>query len=267
METPIAALVRTGLLKVAIPAADVVFTIQPASPPVNPLVAAKRALGIGLALLSWQALAWSRVVPADYFPGLPAIAAAEWGSLRSAGFLANFGTTTVRAVGGPAIAILIGLCLAIVAGRYRLVRRMLGPLVDMLRVLPPPAIVPISIFVLGIGNQLFMFIIAFASLWPIYINAANALAVAEPVQMMTARCFGYSDWGILVRVRLPAALPEIMSYGIRIGTGVALLATIAAEMLAGQSGLGFLLYDAAFSLRHPGNVCDNGDDRSAGAAT
>ena len=216
----------------------------------NPLVAAKRALGIGLALLSWQALAWSRVVPADYFPGLPAIAAAEWSSLRSGGFLANFGTTTVRAVGGLAIAILIGLCLAIVTGRYRLVRRMLGPFVDMLRVLPPPAIVPISIFVLGIGNQLFMFIIAFASLWPIYINAANALAVAEPVQMMTARCFGYSDWEILVRVRLPAALPEIMT-GIRIGTGVALLATIAAEMLAGQSGLGFLLYDAAFSLRTP----------------
>ena len=53
-----------------------------------------------------------------------------------------------------------------------------------------------------------------------------------------------------MRVRLPAALPEIMT-GIRIGTGVALLATIAAEMLAGQSGLGFLLYDAAFSLRTP----------------
>ena len=68
--------------------------------------------------------------------------------------------------------------------------------------------------------------------------------------MMTARCFGYSAWEILVRVRLPAALPEIMT-GIRIGTGIALLATIAAEMLAGQSGLGFLLYDAAFSLRTP----------------
>jgi NitT/TauT family transport system permease protein len=214
------------------------------------LAIAKRALGIALALLCWQALAWSRAVPADYFPGLSAIAAAEWGLLGSEDFLAGLGTTALRAFAGLAIAIVIGLAVAIVAGRYRLVRRMLGPAVDMLRVLPPPAIVPISIFVLGIGTQLFMFIIAFASLWPIYINAANALSTAEPVQMMTARCFGYSDWEILVRVRLPAALPEIMT-GIRIGTGVALLATIAAEMLAGQSGLGFLLYDAAFSLRTP----------------
>ena len=216
----------------------------------NLLAIAKRALGIALALLCWQALAWSRAVPADYFPGLSAIAAAEWGLLGSAEFLAGLGTTAVRAFAGLAIAIVIGLALAIVAGRYRLVRRMLGPAVDMLRVLPPPAIVPISIFVLGIGTQLFMFIIAFASLWPIYINAANALAAAEPVQMMTGRCFGYSDWAILVRLRLPAALPEIMT-GIRIGAGVALLATIASEMLAGQSGLGFLLYDAAFSLRTP----------------
>lgn len=216
----------------------------------NLLAVAKRALGIALALLCWQALAWSSVVPADYVPGLPAIAAAEWDLLRSPDFLAGLATTSVRAIAGLAIAIMIGLAVAIVAGRYRLVRRMLGPLVDMLRVLPPPAIVPISIFVLGIGTQLFMFIIAFASLWPIYINAANALAAAEPVQMMTARCFGYSEWEILVRLRLPAALPEIMT-GVRIGAGVALLATIAAEMLAGQSGLGFLLYDAAFSLRTP----------------
>ena len=216
----------------------------------NLFAVAKRALGIGLALLGWQALAWSRTVPVEYFPGLPAIAAAERDLVRSVDFLVGFGTTAVRAGAGLAIAILVGLTAAIVAGRYRLVRRMLAPMVDMLRVLPPPAIVPISIFVLGIGTQLFMFIIAFAALWPIYINAANALATAEPVQMMTARCFGYSDWEILVRLRLPAALPEVMT-GIRIGAGVALLATIAAEMLAGQSGLGFLLYDAAFSLRTP----------------
>jgi NitT/TauT family transport system permease protein len=217
---------------------------------VNLLGVAKRVLGIGLALLGWQAVAWSGAVPADYFPGLPAIAAAGGGLLCSPGFLADLGTTSLRAVAGLAIAIMIGLAVAIVAGRYPLLRRMLEPLVGMLRALPPPAIVPISIFVLGIETQLFMFIIAFASVWPIYINAANALAAAEPVQMITARCFGYSDWEILMRVRLPAALPEIVT-GVRIGAGVALLATIAAEMLAGQSGLGFLLYDAAFSLRTP----------------
>jgi ABC-type nitrate/sulfonate/bicarbonate transport system permease component len=212
--------------------------------------AAKTALGIALALSGWQALAWWGGLPAEYFPGLAGIAVAGWNLVRSPDFLLQVSTTSLRAVSGLTVALTIGLSTAIAAGRYRLLRRMLGPAVDMLRVLPPPAIVPISIFVLGIGAQLFLFIIAFASLWPIYINAANALAAAEPVQMLTGRCLGYSDWEILLRLRLPAALPEIVT-GIRISAGVALLATIAAEMLAGQSGLGFLLYDAAFSLRTP----------------
>lgn len=210
--------------------------------------AAKRALGIALAILCWQALAWSRAVPAEYFPGVPPVVAAGWGLLRSSDFLLHFSTTGLRAATGLMIAIVVGLSAAIMAGRYATLRRMLEPVVGMLRVLPPPAIVPIAVFVLGIGTQLFLFIVSFAAVWPIYINAANALAAAEPMQMLTARCFGYSDWETLLRLRLPAALPEIMT-GVRIGAGVALLATIAAEMLAGQSGLGFLLYDAAFSLR------------------
>jgi len=133
---------------------------------------------------------------------------------RSPDFLIHLGTTSLRAVAGLAIATAIGLVVAIAAARYAVLRRMLEPAVGMLRVLPPPAIVPISIFVLGIGTQLFLFIIAFAAIWPIYINAANSLAAGEPVQLMTGRCFGYSRWEILLRLRLPAALPEIVT-GIR----------------------------------------------------
>ncbi|MGH7111378.1 MAG: ABC transporter permease [Stellaceae bacterium] len=209
--------------------------------------AGKRLLGIALALLCWQGVARSGAVPAEYFPGVPRVAVAGWGLLHSPDFLGNVGATCLRTVAGLAIATVIGLVVAIAAGRYAVLRRMLEPFAGMLRVLPPPAIVPISIFALGIGAGLFLFIIAFAAVWPIYINAANALAAAEPVQMMTGRSLGYSQWEILLRLRLPAALPEIIT-GIRLGAGIALLAAIAAEMLAGQSGLGYLLYDAGFSL-------------------
>lgn len=210
--------------------------------------AGKRFVGIALVLLCWQAVAWSGAVPAEYFPGLPRIAVAGWALLRSPDFLFNLGATSLRVVAGLAIATAIGLAVAIAAGRYAVIRRMLEPFMGVLRVLPPPAIVPISIFALGIGVKLFLFIVAFAAIRPIYINAANALAAGEPVQMMTGRAFGYSPWEILLRLRLPAALPEIVT-GVRLAAGTALLATIAAEMLAGQSGLGYLLYDAGFSLR------------------
>ena len=98
----------------------------------------------------------------------------------------------------------------------------------------PQAIVPISIFIFGLGPQLYLFIIAFSALWPIYINAANALSAPEPVQVASAASMGYNDREILLRVRLPAAMPEIFT-GIRLGAGIA-LGAVASEMLAAGSG-------------------------------
>ena len=87
---------------------------------------------------------------------------------------------TLAAV-GLAGALLLGAGLAALAARWSLLRRCLGPLVEMLRALPPPALVPLVIFIVGIGSGLFYFIVVFAAMWPIYIVAANALASADPV--------------------------------------------------------------------------------------
>jgi len=209
---------------------------------------AKKLGGIALFLAVWEAVARSGSIPAEYFPTVPAIASAIVGFAASPDFIGQVGLTWGRTLSGLALAIALGLGVAIVTARYTIVRQALEPLVEMLRVLPPPAIVPISIFAIGLGAKLFLFIIAFAAIWPIYVNAANALSAAEPVQMLTGRSFGYSNWEILFRLRLPAALPEIVT-GVRLAAGIALLAAVAAEMLAGESGLGYLLYDAAFTLR------------------
>jgi len=207
-----------------------------------------RITGVAVLLLAWEILAVSRFVPVLYFPAPPSVAVAGWDLLRSTGFVSQLGMTCLRMASGLAIATAVGLAMALATARYRMLFHMLEPAVNMLRVLPPPAIVPLSIFAFGIGAPLFLFIVAFAAVWPIYINAASALGAIEPVLFVTGRSFGYSSWEILLRLRLPAAMPEIVT-GFRLGAGTALLATVAAEMLAGQSGLGFMLYDAAFTLR------------------
>lgn len=205
-------------------------------------------IGLLAFVATWEAVARLGLFSADRFPPVAAIAASIVDELRSPKFLQHLGATWTRTLVGLTTAIVLGLLLALVAGQSRLVRRMLSPTVDMLRVIPPPAIVPLSMFVLGLGTPLFIFIIAFAAIWPIYMNAANALAAPEPVQMAMGRSLGYSDREILLGVRLPAALPEIFT-GIRIASGTSLLAAVAAEMLAGSSGLGHLLYDAGFGMR------------------
>ena len=149
-----------------------------------------RIAGVALALVAWEVIALSGWVPTEYFPALPAVASAGWGLFAAPDFLTEVGTTCLRMFAGLAIAIGLGVLAAIGVARYNIVHRMLEPLVGMLRVLPPPAIVPISIFAFGIGSKLFLFIIAFAAVWPIYMNAASALLSNEPVQVLTARSLG-----------------------------------------------------------------------------
>lgn len=210
----------------------------------------KPLLSFVVILLIWQAVAMSGRIPRDYFPDVPQIAQALQAELGSRTFWWHEANTLLRATGGLLASTFSGLALALLAARYRVVERALAPLVQIMLSLPPVALVPLSIFVLGLGAQLFAFIIWFAGVWCVYISAINALRASEPVQSHVARTLGYTPWQILRHVRLPAAWPEIFT-GIRLAVAACLVATVATEMLAGQTGLGFLLYDAAFSLRIP----------------
>ncbi len=211
---------------------------------------AKAATGLGLFFLGWQALALSGATSTAFFPTVPMIARALAALLADPGFWADIAASLARLSGGLALAIAAGLGLALAAADLPPLRRMLAPLVEILRVLPPPALVPIAIYALGLGPKMFLFIIVNAALWPVYVNAANALAGTEPVQLLSGRALGYGRAELLWRVRLPAAAPEIFT-GIRIAASFALLATVAAEMLAGTDGLGYALYNAGFSLETP----------------
>ncbi|MCO6188407.1 ABC transporter permease [Rhizobium sp. L1K21] len=207
----------------------------------------RKPVGLIIFLVIWEAVSGLGVVSSDYMPRLATIGAALVDFLGSDQFWANFAATVQRMLLSLVGAVVIALGLAIVAGRYPLIKRTLEPITDILRSLPPPALFPLLIFVLGIGPGLFYCIIIYGCLWPTYISASNALATAEPVQVNTARSFGLSDWQIMWQVRLPAALPEAFT-GIRLSAGISLLATVATEMLVGGDGLGALIFNAGFSL-------------------
>lgn len=207
-------------------------------------------LGFAGLLVIWQAVVSTRWVPEEYLPGVPAIVRAVVEQFASPAFWQAEALSLARAVGGLLLAAASGIGAAILAARYRLVDRALAPLVQIMLSLPPAALVPLSIFALGLGWKLFAFIIWYAAVWVIYASASNALRASEPVQLHMARALGYGAWETLWRVRLPAATPEIFT-GLRIAAAGSLMATVAAEMLAGKDGLGFMLYDTAFSLQIP----------------
>lgn len=204
-----------------------------------------------LALVAlWQLVIWAEWVPETYFPGPAATFQALWSGLRGGELASAAALTALRTLLGLIAATAAGLCVALLTARYRRLREAFDPIAEFLRPLPPAALVPLAIFFLGLNWKLHGFIVVFACIWPVYLNANSAMKSLPSVQLRTAASFGYQGWTRVLHVQLPAALPDIFT-GIRIAAAVALIATIVTEMLAGRDGMGYYMNDAAMTLRIP----------------
>lgn len=202
------------------------------------------------AAVAWEVVALLEFVPQEYFPTLHQTLAAFGKTIRSGELLFAWLNTCGRAAWGLLLSTLLGLGVALLTARYQLLRRAFDPLAEFLRPLPPAAIVPMSIFFLGLGWKLYGFILIFACFWPIYLAASTALGSVSRVQLASGRSLGCGPWSLLLQIQLPAALPDIF-IAIRLAAGIALIATVVTEMLAGRDGIGHFLVDASFSLRTP----------------
>ncbi|MGE0678789.1 ABC transporter permease [Pseudolabrys sp.] len=209
-----------------------------------------RIYGIVAIAIVWEVVSRLEILPSQFFPPLSTVLMALWETLFSESVWRDEALTIGRALSGVAVAAGIGITLAVAASSSEVFDAMLAPIVELLRPIPPAAMIPISIFFLGIGKELFLFTIAFASVWPIYVSTANALNSVDRVLIDTGRSFGCGRLEELILIRFPVALPEIFT-GLRVGIGIAFLATIVVEMLAGRGGIGFQLFDSAFSLQIP----------------
>jgi ABC-type nitrate/sulfonate/bicarbonate transport system permease component len=143
-----------------------------------------------------------------------------------------------------AAAILLGLLM----GRFQAVYNLFEPLVEALRPLPKPALLPPLILLLGLGDTMKLTIVGLAVFFPVLINTVQGVRGVEPVLIDTARTFGYGRVAILRKVILPASMPLILA-GMRISLALGLILVVVAEMLAGTGGLGYLILDMQRSFR------------------
>lgn len=203
-----------------------------------------------LVLGSWQLVYALGAVPEKYFPSIPTIAAAFWQMLTDGVVISAWATTFLRALIGLVGAAVLGVALAIISDLSPVLSRGIRYISDVLQPIPPAAFVPMAVFMLGLGTKLYAFVIILVTVWPPYLNGVAALAGVGPVQLSTGRMFGLSNRGLLWRVKLPAALPEIFT-GIRYAATISLIAVIVSEMLAGRDGIGFMIFKKAFALRTP----------------
>jgi NitT/TauT family transport system permease protein len=156
-----------------------------------------------------------------------------------------------RVTWGFCLAALIGIPAGLAIGWYRRTEMALNPLIQILRPISPLAWIPIAILWFGVGDMAAIFLIFLASLLPLMLTAINAVETIPAVYVNAGRNFGLGPAGLVYRVLYPAVIPRLI-IGLRITLGIAWLVVVAAEMIAVNSGLGFLIVDA----RNAGNRYD-----------
>lgn len=144
---------------------------------------------------------------------------------------------------GFGLAVLIGVPLGLVLGWFRPAFAALNPFIQILRPISPIAWIPVAILWFGVKDTAPIFLIFLASVFPIAVSSMSAVQNMQQVYLRAAQNFGLKGGSLFRRVILPAALPQIIT-GIRIALGVAWLVVVAAEMIAVNSGLGYLIIDA-----------------------
>ncbi len=148
-----------------------------------------------------------------------------------------------RVAAGYFAAVIIGIPVGMLCGWYRSLDRAANPVVQMLRPISPLAWMPLAVIWFGVSNAAPIFLIFVGSLFPIIVASANAVRNVPQVFQRAGRNFGLTTPQLLRRVIFPAALPQLLS-SLRIVFGVAWIVLVASEMIAVDSGLGYLIIDA-----------------------
>ena len=209
-----------------------------------------RVWGVGLLLLLlllWQvsALRW---VSSTNWPPVTEVARALVAGLRSGELLQVFGSTLWRMATGFALGSLAGVVLGLAMGSLPRVNAALRPLVELVRPIPIPAIIPPLILLLGIDHAMKVFIVAFACFFPVLVNTIGGVRSVDRTALDVARTLQVGRLRTQLQVVLPTSLPYILA-GLRISLALALIVSVVAEMIAGSEGVGYYIMTMQFAMR------------------
>lgn len=148
-----------------------------------------------------------------------------------------------RVSSGFLLALVVGIPLGLLLGWFGRAFKAFNPAIQVLRPISPIAWIPVAILWFGVSDLAPIFLIFLASLFPIMTATMSAVQNIQLVHLRAARNFDVKRLSLFTKIIFPAALPQIIT-GVRIALGVAWLVVVAAEMIAVNSGLGYLIIDA-----------------------
>ncbi|MBK6554669.1 MAG: ABC transporter permease subunit [Rhodocyclaceae bacterium] len=166
------------------------------------------------------------------------------GKLQNATYASGYRLGT-----GLLIAIAIGIPIGILMGRVSWFRKLTDSPFQFLRMISPLSWMPITVLVFSAWDHSIIFLVAFASVWPVMYQTAAGLAKVDPAWFKVARNLGAKPLQMLTQIILPAISFDIFT-GIRLALGVAWVVLVPAELLGVTSGLGYAIKDARETLAY-----------------
>jgi ABC-type nitrate/sulfonate/bicarbonate transport system permease component len=206
-------------------------------------------LSPALALLVWQLLVLVNVISLDSFTSpvrvLVAIKELAFGDIPAlrGSLLAHAAASLTEVFLGFMIAAGVGVPVGLVMGWSRIAFNVLDPLVELLRPIPPTAWIAISLLLFGLGLQQKVFVVFVATVSPILITSLDGVRNLEGILLKVARTHNATQYDTIRKIILPALLPAVLT-SFRVGLGMSWMVVVAAELIAAEAGLGFLLTQA-----------------------
>ncbi|MGN8169851.1 ABC transporter permease [Agrobacterium sp. 22117] len=223
-------------------------TLQVANRYVAPFLA---RYGLVLAFLAaWQISSTQGWINPAVFPRLDIIVAALWKGIVGGALIDDIAISLQRSGIAFAAAVAIGIPLGLFMGQLAAVERALDPLLQFFRQTSALALYPVFILMLGLGEASKVFVIFWATLFPILLSTIGGVKEVDRKLIEMARTYGAGPIAIFRRVVLPASVPAIF-VGLRLSATTALLLLIAAEMIGANKGVGFQVMNAQYNFQIP----------------
>lgn len=203
----------------------------------------------------WEVAA--RIADSIYFPPISRIVVRFFelwlsGPPATAFLTERVGTEIVpsllRMLGGWGIAVVAGVLLGVLIGRSRTVGECVEPIIHFVRAIPPPALIPVFLILLGFGTEMRVSLIAFAVIWPVVLNTIDGVRSVEQLHLDTGRVFDFDRRKVFFGVVLPSAAPKIFA-GLRVSLSVAIIMMVISEMVGRADGIGNVILGAQRTYR------------------
>ena len=194
-------------------------------------------------LLLWELSARVGWLSSRVLPEPLAVAAAAVRLAGSGELFEHVRVSAARAFSGFAVGGGLGLLLGLLTGSFRKAEIALDTTLQMIRNIPPLALIPLVILWFGIDESAKLFLISIGVFFPVYINTFHGIRSVDPALIEMGRSYGLKGWGLYREIILPGALASIL-VGVRYGLGFMWVILIVAETISAQAGIGYMTMNA-----------------------